>query len=110
MNQSAKDILELYLDGLLSQEQRREFEENLRRDPQLQAQVQHQQSIDQALKRLMQAPQPAANAVAVATHAAAAARRLARPSGSGSTLTAGVLKRMAIAAAFLGAIFGAWMS
>jgi hypothetical protein len=52
----APSNLDLYLDGLLSGAELASFEEQIKRDPQLAAQVQAQRRIDESLRRVLVAP------------------------------------------------------
>src|SRR4051812_19803603 len=50
--------LDLYLDGLLPDDQRRAFEEEIGRDPNLRAQLDAQRRLDASLRRTLIAPAP----------------------------------------------------
>lgn len=98
-----EQTLEAYLDGLLEGPEREAFERRIEKQPDLQAAVRQQRAIDSALKRVIgspplarlnRAPDPTTAARSPAT-SATGAWRLA-------------VKRLAVAAALAGGVFGAW--
>jgi hypothetical protein len=91
--------LDLYIDGMLPADQRRAFEEEMERQPQVRAQLEAQRRIDDSLKRTMVAPRVVQPPKLAATAAASATAGTHREPSSGWRL--GNLRRspwMAIAA------------
>ncbi len=92
--------LEAYLDGLLEGPDREAFERRIEEQPDLQAAVRQHRAVDSALKRVIGPPpvarlDPAGDAAGPARAPATGGWRLA-------------VKRLAVAAALAGGVFGAW--
>ena len=98
--QQLEQTLEAYLDGLLEGPDREAFERRIEEQPDLQAAVRQHRAIDSALKRVI-GPPPQVR-LNPAPDTAAPARP---PAGAGWRLVA---KRLAVAAALAGGVFGAW--
>lgn len=101
--QPPEDLIDPYLDELLSAADRKAFELELDRRPDLRSAVDHQQAIDAALKRLVSPPSEEQLNL-IADRADEAGRRRISP-GRGWQVVA---RRLAVAAALAGGAFGAW--
>lgn len=101
--QPNEDLIDAYLDELLSDADRKAFERELDRQHDLRSAVEHQQAIDAALKRLVSPPSEEQLKL-IADRADEAGRR--RISLSRGWRVAA--RRLAVAAALAGGTFGAW--
>lgn len=95
-----EQTLEAYLDGLLEGPEREAFERRIEKQPDLQAAVRQHRAIDSALKRVIGPPPQ------VRLNRAPDAAGPARSPATGGWRLA--VKRLAVAAALTGGVFGAW--